>query len=182
MVLLESDRSLKKGESAPEFNLKGIDEKWHSLNEYSDYDGILIIFMCNHCPYVKGKLDAIKYIHNKFKNKIAIIGINSNDSMRYNDDSFENMKKMALEKQIEFDYLIDETQETAKKYGATCTPDPFLFNNNKKLVFHGRIDNAIKPDELPTEKTMVNNIERLLSKDIIENDFIPSRGCSIKWK
>ena len=121
-------------------------------------------------------------MYEKFGDKIAIIGINSNDSKDYPEDSFENMKKIAKEKGFKFYYLIDDTQEIAKKYGAICTPDPFLFNSSKQLIFHGRIDNAMKPDDIATEKTMVSNIEKLLSGEKIEKDFDPSIGCSIKWK
>ena len=93
MVLLESKISLKTGDNAPDFSLKGIDDEMHSLDSYSESKGLLIIFMCNHCPYVKAKIDAIKQIHEKFKGNIALVGINSNDSTEYPDDSFENMKK-----------------------------------------------------------------------------------------
>ena len=138
--------------------------------------------MCNHCPYVKAKIDAIKEIHEKFKDRIALVGINSNDSTEYPDDSFENMKIIAQEKEIKFDYLVDGDQEIAKKYGAVCTPDPFLFDSERKLVFHGRIDNAMKPEDTATEKTMISNIQRFLDGEKIEKDFDPSIGCSIKWK
>jgi peroxiredoxin len=121
-------------------------------------------------------------LYEKFSNKIAIIGINSNDSKDYPEDSFENMKKMAKENEFKFDYLLDETQEIAKKYGAICTPDSFLFNSKKQLVFHGKIDNAMKPDDVSTEKTMIQNIQKLLIGEKIEKDFDPSIGCSIKWK
>ena len=182
MVLLESQVKLKTGDLAPDFDLMGIDDKKHSLNNYKDYEGLLVIFMCNHCPYVKAKIEAIKEIHEKFKDKIAVVGINSNDPVNYPDDSFENMKKMAQEKNMKFDYLVDETQEIAKKYGAMCTPDPFLFDKQMKLIFHGRIDNAMKPEDTATEKTMINNLEKYLSGEKIEKDFDPSIGCSIKWK
>jgi len=92
------------------------------------------------------------------------------------------MKITAKEKKFKFDYLVDETQEIAKKYGAICTPDPFLFNSKKQLVFHGRIDNAMRPDDVVTENTMINNVEKLLTGEKIEKDFDPSIGCSIKWK
>jgi peroxiredoxin len=92
------------------------------------------------------------------------------------------MKTFAKEKGLKFTYLVDETQEIAKKYGAVCTPDPFLFDGEGKLVFHGRIDNAMKPEDKPTEKTMISNIEKVLSQKKIEKDFDPSMGCSIKWK
>ncbi len=182
MVLLESQIKLNTGDQAPDFDLMGVDDKKHSLNDYKDYDGLLVMFICNHCPYVKAKVEAINEIHEKFKDKVALVGINSNDPTNYPDDSFENMKKTAQEKGMEFDYLVDDTQEIAKKYGAMCTPDPFLFDKDQKLVFHGRIDNAMKPEDTATEKTMINNIEKLLAGQKIEKDFDPSIGCSIKWK
>ena len=182
MVLLESEVSLKTGDNAPVFELIGTDDQKHSLNDYKDYKGLLVIFMCNHCPYVKAKIDAIKEIHEKFKDRIALVGINSNDSTEYPDDSFENMKIIAQEKEIKFDYLVDGDQEIAKKYGAVCTPDPFLFDSERRLVFHGKIDNAMKPEDTATEKTMISNIQRFLDGEKIEKDFDPSIGCSIKWK
>ena len=182
MVLLESKVSLQTGDMAPDFELLGIDDKQHSLTNYKDYKGLLVIFMCNHCPYVKAKIDAIKEIHEKFKDRIALVGINSNDSTEYPDDSFENMKIIAQEKEIKFDYLVDGDQEIAKKYGAVCTPDPFLFDSERRLVFHGKIDNAMKPEDTATEKTMIDNIQKFLDGEKIEKDFDPSIGCSIKWK
>jgi len=182
MVLLKSELVLKNGDKAPDFEILGIDDRKHSLSEFKDYKGMLIVFMCNHCPYVQAKTKALVEIYEKFKGKVAMIGINSNDPTNYPDDSFENMKKFAKERGIRLPYLVDETQEVAKRYGAVCTPDPFLFDNERRLVFHGRIDNAMKPEEAATEKTMILNIERMLQGKKIEKDFEPSIGCSIKWK
>ena len=123
-----------------------------------------------------------QFCHEKFNESIALVGINSNDSTEYPDDSFENMKKIANEKGIKFDYLVDEKQDVAKKYGAICTPDPFLFDQNRRLIFHGRIDNAMNPDDTATENTMQKNIEKYLAGEKIEKDFDPSIGCSINWK
>ena len=181
MAKLESVISLKTGDNAPEFNLKGIDDQMHSLNDYSK-KGLLVIFMCNHCPFVKAKIEAIKELHGKFKDDISIVGINSNDSVKYPDDDFESMKAVAKEKGLKIDYLVDETQEIAKKYGAVCTPDPFLFDSEKKLIFHGRIDDAMNPEAEVSEKVMINNIQKFLEGQKIEKDFDPSIGCSIKWK
>ena len=181
MAKMESVVSLKTGDIAPGFNLKGTDDKMHSLDDYSK-KGLLVIFMCNHCPFVKAKIEAIKELHNKFKDEISIVGINSNDSVKYPDDDFESMKNVAKEQGLEIDYLVDETQEIAKKYGAVCTPDPFLFDSGKKLVFHGRIDDAMNPEAEVSEKVMINNIEKFLNGEKIEKDFDPSIGCSIKWK
>lgn len=182
MVLLKSEVVLKTGDRAPEFDLFGIDDKKHGLSEFKDYTGLLVVFMCNHCPYVQAKTKALVELYDKFKDKIAIIGINSNDPTIYPDDSFENMKKFAKEKGIRFTYLVDETQQVAKRYGAVCTPDPFLFDQNRKLIFHGRIDNAMSPEDIATEKTMIINIEKFLQGKKLGKDFDPSMGCSIKWK
>ena len=182
MVLLKSEVVLKTGDNAPDFELLGIDDKKHRLSEYKDYKGLLVVFMCNHCPYVQAKTKALVELYDRFKDKVAIIGINSNDPMNYPDDSFENMKKFAKEKRIKFTYLVDETQQVAKRYGAVCTPDPFLFDQYRKLIFHGKIDNAMSPEDVATEKTMILNIEKFLQGKKIEKDFDPSMGCSIKWK
>src|SRR3990170_8279747 len=182
MVLLKSEVVLKTGDNAPDFELLGTDDKNHRLSEYKDYKGLLVVFMCNHCPYVQAKTKALVELHDKFKDRIAIIGINSNDPTNYPDDSFENMKRFTKEKGIKFTYLVDETQQVAKRYGAVCTPDPFLFDQDRKLIFHGRIDNAMRPEDTATEKTMILNIEKFLLGKNIEKDFDPSMGCSIKWK
>lgn len=181
MVLTESQRKLNPGDKAPDFRLESIDGKTYSLDEFSDSGGFLVIFMCNHCPYVQAKIDSIVKLHEKFRDKIAVIGINSNDP-EYPGEGMENMKKFAAERGIHFLYLLDDTQEVAKAYGATCTPDPFLFDKERKLVFHGTIDNALTLDEKPTEQTMENNIQKILKGEKVEKGFEPSMGCSIKWK
>ncbi len=117
MVLLESQIKLKVGDQAPDFDLMGIDDKKHSLKDYKDYDGLLVVFICNHCPYVKAKVEALKEIYEKFNGKVPLVGINSNDPTNYPDDSIENMKKIAEEKGIKFDYLVDDSQEIAKSMG-----------------------------------------------------------------
>lgn len=182
LALLESQRSLKAGDAAPDFDLMGTDGRRHSLSGYSGREGLLVIFMCNHCPYVKAKIDAIKEVHERFGSRIAVVGINSNDAVAYPDDSYEAMKAMAAERGIAFDYLVDETQEVARRYGATCTPDPFLFDSSMRLAFHGRIDDAMKPEDTATEKVMVGKVSAMLEGRPLGADFDPSIGCSIKWR
>ena len=180
MVLTESQIKLNVGDKAPDFRLMGVDDKTYAQDDFLKTGGLLLVFMCNHCPYVKAKIDSIVALHEKFKDKIAVIGINSNDP-EYPDEGMENMKKFAAERGIRFPYLLDDTQVTAKSYGATCTPDPFLFDNEMKLVFHGRIDDALEPGDQVHERTMETNIEQLLKGEKIEKPFDPSIGCSIKW-
>ena len=172
MVKTESIQILKTGDRAPDFNLIGVDGKMYSLNDFNSKT-LLVIFICNHCPFVKARINDII--------DLQIIGINSNDP-NYDDEGFENMKKFSKEYNLNFPYLIDETQEIAKSYGAVCTPDPFLFDHERKLVFHGRLNDAMTPESQPSRQIMEENIEKVLNGEHMEKDFDPSLGCSIKWK
>ena len=181
MVKTLSDQMLKTGQKAPDFNLKNIDGKMYSLKSFVDRELLLVVFICNHCPFVHAKLDDMKALQDKFNTKLQVVGINSNDP-NYEGEGYENMKRFARERKVNFPYLFDETQEVAKAYGAVCTPDPFLFNTARKLVFHGRINDAMEPEAKPNVPVMENNVRKLLNGEMIEKDFDPSIGCSIKWK
>ena len=172
------------GKKAEDFKLKSINNKEITLNDIKGEKATLIMFICNHCPYVKAIIKELAKDCNELKKDgINSVAIMSNDTKNYPEDSFENMIKFADNNNFgEIKYLFDETQETAKKYGAVCTPDPFLFDSDRKLVFHGRIDDAMNPDAVANEKVMINNIEKFLNGEKIEKDFDPSIGCSIKWK
>jgi len=181
MVKTESSQRLKTGEKAPDFNLIGIDGKLYSLNDFNSKT-LLIIFISNHCPFVKARMRDIIDLQYKFNNdELQIVGINSNDP-NYEGEGFDNMKKFSNEYNITFPYLIDETQEIAKAYGAVCTPDPYLFDQQKKLVFHGKINDADSPEKTSTKAIMNENIQKILKNEKIVKDFDPSIGCSIKWK
>ena len=183
MVLLKSLEKLKTGDKAPNFNLKSIDGKTYSLNNLKNAKALLIIFMCNHCPYVKAKQRIIIDLQAKYKDKgLVIVGINSNESENYPEDNFEGMIKTAKEKGYNFVYLHDEPQQVAKSYGASCTPDPFLFDAEKKLVYHGRFDNALEPGQQATEFNMDEAIQAVIAGKKPKHDFLYSIGCSIKWK
>lgn len=181
MVKTESSQRLKTGEKAPDFNLIGIDGKLYSLNDFNSKT-LLIIFISNHCPFVKARMRDIIDLQYKFNNDdLQIVGINSNDP-NYEGEGFDNMKKFSKEYNITFPYLIDETQEIAKAYGAVCTPDPYLFDQQKKLVFHGKINDDDSPEKTSTKAIMNENIQKVLKDEKIVKDFDPSIGCSIKWK
>lgn len=184
MVLLESAlyKKVKKKEKPPGFVLKGIDEKTYSLDEFKGKP-LLVVFMCNHCPYVKHKITAITALDREFRDRgLQIVGINSNDPEAYPEDSEQEMRKFADQRDIEFPYLIDETQSVARKWGATCTPDPFLLDANLRLAYHGRIDDAQEPGTIPTTQEMKIAITQLLEGKPVEVEEKPSIGCSIKWK
>lgn len=176
-----SSQTLKKNDSAPSFKLMGTDDKFYSLEDIRS-KSLLIVFICNHCPYVKARIGDLVTLQSRFpKSELQIIGINSNDPS-YQDEGFENMIKFSKENNLNFPYLIDDTQQIARSYGAVCTPDPFLFDQNRNLVFHGKINDAMEPEMTPQVHVMGNNIKRLLDGQSIEKDFDPSIGCSIKWK
>ncbi len=182
MVKTESSpQVLKTGSVAPDFTLKGVDGKMHSLQDYKNSKTTLVVFICNHCPYVKARIGDIVELQSKFSpSELQVIAINSNDP-NYKEEGFDNMVKFAQNYNLNFPYLIDETQDVARAYGAVCTPDPFLFVDGK-LAFHGKINDALDPEAKPTVPVMENNVRKLLRGEKLEKDFDPSIGCSIKWK
>lgn len=183
MVLLSSQyEQLKQGDPAPNFSLPATDDKTYSLNELKGEKATLIIFLCNHCPYVIPKIKEIGRIANDFKEKgLRVVCINPNESENYPEDSFEKMKEYMAEWGIDIVYLRDESQEVAKSYGAVCTPDPFLFDSDLKLVYHGRIDDSHGEEE-EGEHEMYAIIGEFLETGGISQEEKPSMGCSIKWK
>jgi peroxiredoxin len=181
MVRTESSNSLKTGQLAPQFKLKGIDGNTYSLEDFSEGKTLLVVFICNHCPYVKARIGDLVDLQSKFsKNELRIVGINSNDP-NYDNEGFDNMFKFGRDYKLNFPYLIDESQTIAKTYGAVCTPDPFLFDDRRRLAYHGRINDAVDPQMSPKVPILEDNIKNLLSGTAIEKDFLPSIGCSIKW-
>lgn len=182
MVKTQSTQKLNSGSPSPNFSLKGVDNKLHSMSEIKS-KSLLVVFICNHCPYVKARISDLVSLQSKFDpSELQIIGINSNDP-NYEGEGFDNMVNFAKEYSLNFPYLIDETQNIAKEFGAVCTPDPFLFDESKNLVFHGKINNAMEPDAIPTIHTMEANVKKVVEgkKNEIQKDFDPSIGCSIKW-
>lgn len=183
MALVKSEQKLKIGAMAPDFSLNGVDGKIYRLADFEDARVLVVIFMCNHCPYVLSKLAAIKKLHADYSpREVKLVAINSNNHPDYPQDSFENMKKFAKENHISFPYLFDESQQVAKSYGATCTPDPFVFDSQMCLAYHGRIDDALSPEQKPTKNEMAELLDDLLMGRLPKGEFKPSMGCSIKWR
>ena len=177
-----SSQVLNTGEQSPNFELKGVDNKVYSLKDFDSSNSLLVVFICNHCPYVRARIGDIVNLQSMFKTSdLQVVGINSNDPT-YEGEGFDNMIIFAREYKLNFPYLIDDTQVVAKAYGAVCTPDPFLFDPERKLVFHGRINDALEPEMTPKVSVMENNVRKVLKGEKIEKDFDPSIGCSIKWK
>jgi len=183
-MALTPSTMLKLGTSAPDFRLPDTTGRLLSLQDFSDASGLLVIFMCNHCPYVKHLRPALAEFAREFQPKgLAIVGINANDAERYADDSPEKMVDEVDSAGYSFPYLYDQSQETAKAYHAACTPDFFLFDKNRKLVYRGQFDDSRPGNNIPlTGKDLRTAAEAVLAGKEIKSDQQPSIGCNIKWK
>ena len=178
-----SPEILRIGSKAIPFKLKGVDGKHYSLEDFEDKKVLCVIFSCNHCPYVKAVEDRINQIaKDNAGASFALLCINSNDDKVYPEDSFEEMKKRAVDKGFVFPYLHDDTQETARAYDAVCTPDVYLYDENRVLRYRGRIDDNWKEESKVTRRELQMAIDRLLKNKEIEFEIVPSLGCSIKWR
>ena len=174
---------LKIGDSAPDFSLMGIDGKRYSLKGFKGKKILVVAFMCNHCPYVQAYIERIKSIQNDFGIKgVQVAGINSNDEVNYPDDSFDKMVDMGKSKNLNFPYLRDEDQKVASEYGAQCTPECFVFDGERKLRYHGRIDDNYKDEKAAKVYDLRNAIDALIHGRKVEIELAPAIGCSIKWR
>ena len=171
------------GEKPHSFELKDVSEKTHNFKDLVGEKGTLIMFICNHCPYVKAVIKDIVCDADKLKNlNVNTVALMSNDTKNYPDDSFENMIKFSKINKFNFPYLFDETQEIAKKYGAVCTPDFFGYNGNLELQYRGRIRELkdLKPVSVG-ESDLLNAMKMIAETGKGPQNQIPSMGCNIKW-
>jgi len=182
------------GEKPKDFKLRGIDNKIYTLDDFKGSNGTLIMFICNHCPYVKAiikeMVEDVKYLREKGIKSVAIM---SNDTKNYPEDSFENMISFSEEHKFKFPYLFDKTQEVAKSYRAVCTPDFFGYgNDNDGLQYRGRIREirSLSSDRNSSEKNINKfknvselrfNMEKIAMTGKGPKNQVPSMGCSIKW-
>ena len=175
---------LALGTQAPDFCLPDTTGRMVSRDDFKDSAGLLVMFMCNHCPYVKHVRTELARLGKDYQAKgIAMVGINSNDVETHPDDSPEMMVSEANEAGYTFAYLYDETQETAKTYRAACTPDFYLFDREHKLVYRGQLDDSRPGNSSPvTGKDLRGALDALLAGNPIPEDQTPSLGCNIKWK
>lgn len=169
---------------APDFNLKGVDGQKYSLSDISDENGTLIMFICNHCPYVTGIAGRLAATAKQLQDiGVGVAAIMPNDTDSYPADSFDNMKIFAQENDFAFPYLIDETQDVARAYDAICTPDFFGFNADGQLQYRGRLDSANQnPANDDTVPELLNAMRRIAETGTGPALQTPSMGCSIKWK
>lgn len=184
MVLVNSTmRPL--GSTAPDFSLPSVtDGKSYSLSSFADKKALLIIFACRHCPYVVHVKEELAKIGIDYANEdMAIVAISSNDAENYKEDTPEKLKEFAQELQLNYPLLYDESQEVAKAYAAACTPDFFLYDENRKLAYRGQLDGARPGNSIPvTGEDLRSAIDCVLESKPVSADQKPSAGCNIKWK
>jgi peroxiredoxin len=172
------------GWPAPAFDLPGTDGKRYTLDAVLGDKGLLVMFICNHCPYVKAVLDRIvRDARELRRHGINCIAIMSNDPAEYPEDSWDNMLRIAKEMDFPFPYVLDETQAVAKAYGAVCTPDFFGFNHRLELQYRGRLDESRK-EAAPADvrRDLFEAMKQIAETGQGPREQIPSIGCSIKWK
>ena len=183
MEMNTQSAKLKINDKAPDFKLPGVDGKAYSLGDFKGKKILIIVFMCNHCPYVQGSIERIKSIQNDFGIKgVQVVGINSNDEVNYPEDNFDKMVQYAKEKKYNFVYLRDEDQAVANSYGAQCTPECFVFDGHRNLRYHGRIDNSPKDASSVQTTDLRNAVESLIHDKKVAIELTPAIGCSIKWR
>ena len=175
---------LPLGTQAPNFSLKNIDGKLVSLADFAGKKALVVIFMCNHCPYVKHVAPEITRLSNEYMPQgVAFVGISSNDIVAHPDDSPEKMASEAAKQGYKFPYLYDADQSVAIAYNAACTPDIFVFDASQRLVYRGQLDDSRpKTDKPLTGKDLRNALDCVLAGKPVATEQRPSIGCNIKWK
>ncbi len=184
-MALTPSTMLALGTLAPNFKLQDvISGNMVSLDDFKGKKALLVMFICRHCPYVQHVKEEIAKIGQEYKEKdIGIVAISANDINSYPQDSPESLKEMAEELGFDFSFLYDKSQEIAKAYTAACTPDFFIFDKNRKLVYRGQLDDSRPGNNLPiTGKDLREAIDAVLQDKPINPNQKPSMGCNIKWK
>ena len=174
---------LELGTEAPDFQLPNATGSDVSLADFSDHKGLLVMFICNHCPFVKHVRHGLAEFASEYQQKgLGVVGINSNDLGQSPDDSPDKMREEAAQIGYTFPYLFDETQAVAKAYRAACTPDFFLFDSNRRLVYRGQFDGSRPGNDVPVSGSdMRRAADAVLRGEPVTGDQIPSLGCNIKW-
>jgi peroxiredoxin len=172
------------GRKAIDFDLRGMDERRYRLADVAALNGALVMFICNHCPYVKAAIErVVADVQELQKLGVGAIAIMPNDTDAYPEDSFDNMKAFAAHHGFTFPYVIDETQAVARAYGAVCTPEFFGFNAALELQYHGRLDEGKTSAPRPgAKRELLDAMRQIASTGEGPSEQIPSMGCSIKWR
>lgn len=171
------------GSPAHSFDLPGVDGRRHTLGSVRGPNGLVVMFICNHCPYVKAVIDKIvRDMRDLATEGVGSIAIMSNDPAEYPEDSFDNMKGIAARHGFTFPYVFDETQDTARAYGAVCTPDFFGYDGNLRLAYRGRLDDSGRSPKEGSRRELYEAMVSIARTGKAPAEQSPSIGCSIKWK
>ena len=183
-MVMTPSTMLALGTAAPNFSLPDTEGKTVGLEDFSDSPALLVMFICNHCPFVKHVREEIARLGREYQEKgVGIVGINSNDVENYPDDRPEKMAEEIRTIGYTFPYLFDETQEVAKAYRAACTPDFYLFDRDRRLVYRGQLDDSRPESGIPvTGKDLRAALDAALAGKPVPTEQKPSVGCNIKWK
>jgi peroxiredoxin len=174
--------SLALGTEAPQFDLPGVDGRRHSLESYADAAALVLVQSCNHCPYVQAWEDRLSAIARDYAdNDVRVVAVSSNDAERYPEDSFEEMRRRASARGFAFDYLYDEPQAVARELGAARTPEVFVYDRDRRLVYHGAIDDA-RDEGSVTQHYLRDALDAVLAGDAPPVSETPPVGCTVKWK
>lgn len=174
---------LNLGDAAIPFSLTGVDDQQHSLESHNDKNAVAMVFSCNHCPFVLAWEDRMMQIQNDYKDKgVQFLVINANDAQKHPTDSFEKMKERQQEQNFNFPYLRDESQEVAKAYGAERTPEIYLFDKDRKLSYHGAIDDNYEDPSAVSANYLRDALDAVLSGQTPATPKTDAVGCTIKWK
>jgi peroxiredoxin len=185
MAVESSQPSL--GSACPDFRLPAVDGKSYARDDFSAAQVLVVMFICNHCPYVQAVEDRLIALQRRFEGRgVQLVGICANDATAYPEDAFDKLRERWLLKEYRFPYLHDESQQAARAFGAVCTPDIFVYQQDgagmARLVYRGRIDDSWKDPSRVTRQELADAIEALLAGDRPSAEQRPSLGCSIKWR
>ena len=183
-MVMTASTMLPLGTEAPEFTLPDAEGNLVSLSDFDDAGALVVVFMCNHCPFVKHVIDGFVKLAKEYQARgVAAVGINANDVSEFPEDRPEKMAQFAREKGFTFPYLYDETQDVAKRYRAACTPDFFVFDENRRLVYRGQMDDSRPGSQVPVTGTDLRAaLDAVLEGRPVPEEQRPSMGCNIKWK
>ena len=184
MAATVSTMQLALGSEAPNFCLPDTTGKLHTLADFEHAPALLVIFMCNHCPYVKHVADTLAKLAREYQERgVAIVGINANDFEKYPDDAPDKMAEEIKSRGYTFPYLVDETQAVAKAYRAACTPDFYLYDRERRLAYRGQMDASRPGNNIPVSgEDLRQALDAVLGGRALSKQQRPSLGCNIKWK
>lgn len=182
-MALAYSHGMAVGTPAPNFSLRGVDGKTYTLAAFADARLLVVVFTCNHCPYAKAVEERLVTLQRDYLARgVRLCAINPNDATKYPDDSFEAMVERAQQQHFNFPYLQDETQSVARTYDAACTPDIFVFDPQRKLIYNGRFDDNWKEPQAVKRQDLRLVLDAALAGRPIAFEPTPSMGCSIKWR